>query len=99
MVISEPNRILVTGCSGLLDSDVCYFYASLGTEVPGLHNHARGQYFRPLANTAPITTQMIADLKTFIYHDIDLCNAKALHQLFRNYPFDVVVYCCSQHSH
>jgi CDP-paratose 2-epimerase len=41
------NRILVTGSSGLIGSEVCLSFAGEGWEVHGIDNNQRSVFFGP----------------------------------------------------
>ena len=44
-------RLLVTGSSGLIGSEVVSYFAALGWEVIGIDNNMRADFFGPTGDT------------------------------------------------
>ena len=45
------KKLLVTGSSGLMSSEVCIHFAQLGWEIHGVDNNQRAVFFGPQGDT------------------------------------------------
>ena len=45
------KKILVTGSSGLVGSEVCIYFAQQGFEIHGIDNNQRSVFFGPQGDT------------------------------------------------
>ena len=45
------KKLLVTGSSGLIGSEVCVHFANLGWEIHGIDNNQRAVFFGPQGDT------------------------------------------------
>ena len=64
------KKILVTGSSGLIGSEVCVFFSSRGYAVHGVDNNQRAVFFGPQGllkpcRTSPITNAIFAIDRAF----------------------------------
>jgi nucleoside-diphosphate-sugar epimerase len=54
--MATPKKLLVTGSSGLIGSEVCYHFAGLGWEIHGVDNNQRAVFLVPRAIPAGTKT-------------------------------------------
>ena len=50
-------KLLVTGSSGLIGSEVCRYFSRLGYEIHGVDNNQRKKLFGESGDTSKITRQ------------------------------------------
>ena len=72
------KKILVTGSSGLIGSEVCTFFEHQGWQVHGIDNNMRAYFFGPSGDTKWMQKKMEASLSNFVHHDIDIRDRRAL---------------------
>ena len=93
------KRILVTGCSGLIGSEVCTHFAELGWQVYGVDNNGRAVFFGPQGDTRWNQRRLQASLRHFTYYDLDIRNRPAMLELVAEVRPDAVVHTAAQPSH
>ena len=92
-------RILVTGSSGLIGSEVCTFFAGKGWEVHGIDNNQRAVFFGPSGDTRWNQQRLQEDLKGFVHHEADIRDRQAILDLVLRIKPDAVVHTAAQPSH
>ena len=65
-------RILVTGSSGLIGSEVCSYFGRRGFAVHGLDNNQRAVFFGPAADTRFNQARLARELPRFTHHELDV---------------------------
>ena len=71
------NRVLVTGSSGLIGSEVCsYFARELGCAVDGVDNNQRAVFFGAQGDTRWNQQRLERELKGFTHHEVDIRGAR-----------------------
>ena len=66
------KTLLVTGSSGLIGSEVCVYFASLGYTVHGVDNNQRAVFFGPQGDTRWNQSRLAQELKGFVHHELDI---------------------------
>jgi CDP-paratose 2-epimerase len=69
---SMAKSILVTGSSGLIGSEVCVYFASLGYTIHGVDNNQRAVFFGPQGDTRWNQSRLAQELKGFVHHELDI---------------------------
>lgn len=59
------KRMLVTGSSGLIGSEVCAYFHGQGWLIHGVDNNTRATFFGPQGDTRWNQHRLQAELKTF----------------------------------
>jgi CDP-paratose 2-epimerase len=95
----NPVRILVTGSSGLIGSEVCTYFASAGWEVNGLDNNQRARFFGPEGDTRWRQQCLQQTLRGFRHHELDIRDRKAVLTLLEQLRPDAIVHAAAQPSH
>ena len=93
------KKILVTGSSGLIGSEVCVYFSKIGYEVHGLDNNQRAVFFGPQGDTRWNQNRLQNELKYFKHIEIDIRDRKSILELFKTLQPDVVVHTAAQPSH
>src|SRR5881397_683130 len=95
------HTIIVTGSAGLIGSETVRRFANDGAQVAGIDNDMRAQFFGPEASTRKTRDDLIANVRRYQHHNIDIRDATAVTQLFKQLrgTIDAVVHTASQPSH
>ncbi|HPA45983.1 MAG TPA: NAD-dependent epimerase/dehydratase family protein [bacterium] len=92
-------RILVTGSSGLIGSEVVAYFDSRASEILGIDNNMRADFFGPRGDTTWNRRRLESVTKHFRSVDLDIRDREAILNLFQDRAFDLVVHCAAQPSH
>jgi CDP-paratose 2-epimerase len=93
------KRLLVTGSSGLIGSEVVSFFSGAGWEVHGVDNNMRADFFGPQGDTSWNTRRLKETLSDFHHHAIDIRDRPAVLTLVETLRPDAVVHTAAQPSH
>jgi CDP-paratose 2-epimerase len=93
------KRMLVTGSSGLIGSEVCMYFTRQGWEVHGLDNNQRAVFFGPGGDTRWNLTRLQSELPGFRHHDGDIRNRTAILDLIDAVKPSAIVHAAAQPSH
>lgn len=93
------KKILVTGSSGLIGSEVCKHFANGGWEVHGIDNNQRAVFFGTGGDTRWNQKRLEKELKSFTHHEIDIRDRLALSIVLKELKPDAVVHTAAQPSH
>ena len=93
------KKLLVTGSSGLIGSEVCLHFASQGWQIHGVDNNQRAVFFGPQGDTR-WNQQRLADAITgFQHHELDIRNRQGVLNLLQTVKPDAIVHTAAQPSH
>jgi CDP-paratose 2-epimerase len=93
------KKILVTGASGLIGSEVCAFFHDQGFHVYGVDNNQRAIFFGPQGDTRWNQRRLAAALPRFTHRELDIRNREGVLQLLEELKPDVIVHAAAQPSH
>ncbi|MEO7412441.1 MAG: NAD-dependent epimerase/dehydratase family protein, partial [Opitutaceae bacterium] len=94
-----PKTILVTGSSGLIGSEVCVHFTSLGYRVHGVDNNQRAVFFGPSGDTRWNQQRLTKELPGFAHHELDIRDRAGVLTLIRELKPSVIVHTAAQPSH
>ncbi len=92
-------KILVTGSSGLIGSEVCLYFSGKGYEVYGLDNNQRAVFFGPQGDTRWNQKRLESTLKNFFHKEMDIRNREGVLGLLEQIRPDAIVHTAAQPSH
>ncbi|MBV9999119.1 MAG: NAD-dependent epimerase/dehydratase family protein [Verrucomicrobia bacterium] len=93
------KRLLVTGSSGLIGSEVVSFFSGEGWEVHGVDNNMRADFFGPQGDTSWNTRRLKESLSDFHHHAIDIRDRPAVLGLVEKLRPNALVHTAAQPSH
>ena len=92
-------KVLVTGSSGLIGSEVVGHFAGLGCRVHGVDNNMRAQFFGPQGDTRWNERRLKAAHASFRHHEVDVRDRRAVADLVSELRPDIIVHAAAQPSH
>lgn len=66
------KKLLVTGSSGLIGSEVCLYFANQGWAIHGIDNNQRAIFFGSQGDTRSQQKRLESQIKGFVHHEIDV---------------------------
>ena len=93
------KKLLVTGSSGLIGSEVCLHFAGLGWEIHGLDNNQRAVFFGPQGDTRWNQERLTKLIKNFHHHELDIRDRQGVLDLLAQLKPDAIVHTAAQPSH
>ncbi len=95
------RTVIVTGSAGLIGSEAVKRFAKEGTRVVGIDSDMRAQFFGPEASTKKTRDDLIANVRSYEHHDLDIRDAPAVAELFKCHRghIEAIVHTASQPSH
>lgn len=92
-------KILVTGSSGLIGSEVVNYFAQRNHEIIGIDNNMRADFFGPDGDTRWNQKRLELSYKNFTHFEIDIRNRNQVLQFIESQKPDVIVHTAAQPSH
>ena len=95
----RSKKILVTGSSGLVGSETCFYFGRRGLRVHGVDNNQRAVFFGPQGDTRWNQMRLLRELPSFVHHELDIRDREGILELLRELRPDFIVHTASQPSH
>jgi CDP-paratose 2-epimerase len=92
-------KLLVTGSSGLIGSEVVSHFSALGWEVHGVDNNMRADFFGPQGDTRWNQKRIQEKFTNFRHHELDIRNRADVLACLEHLKPDLVVHTAAQPSH
>jgi CDP-paratose 2-epimerase len=93
------KKILITGSSGLVGSEVATYFSERGYEIHGIDNNQRAVFFGPNGDTRWNQHRLQKQLVSFNHHELDIRDRNGIQQLVKQLKPDVIVHTAAQPSH
>jgi len=92
-------KMLVTGSSGLIGSEVVSHFDERGWELHGVDNNMRADFFGPGGDTRWNQRRLSESCRNFSHHELDIRDRAQVLRLLEELRPDVVVHTAAQPSH
>ena len=92
-------KLLVTGSSGLIGSEVVSFFASRGEEVHGVDNNQRADFFGPGGDTRWNQDRLAKAFPSFRHHELDIRDRSSVLTFIEKLKPTAIVHTAAQPSH
>mgnify|MGYP003338349886 CR=1 FL=1 len=93
------RKLLVTGSSGLIGSEVCVWFHGQGWTVHGLDNNQRAVFFGLQGDTRWNQSRLQQTLTGFTHHELDLRDRRGVLDLLNEVRPQAIVHAAAQPSH
>ncbi len=93
------KKLLVTGSSGLIGSEVCLYFAQNGWQIHGIDNNQRAAFFGPTGDTRWNQKRLETKITNFHHHELDIRDRQGILQILKDERPDAIVHTAAQPSH
>ncbi len=93
------KKLLVTGSSGLIGSEVVRYFDKLGWEIYGVDNNMRADFFGERGDTRWVQSQLKDQCQHFNHVELDIRNRAGVLALFEELKPDYICHTAAQPSH
>jgi CDP-paratose 2-epimerase len=93
------KKLLVTGSSGLIGSEVCIYFSQNGWDIHGVDNNQRAVFFGHQGDTRWNHKRLETTLKNFKHHEIDIRDRGSIIELIAKIRPDAILHTAAQPSH
>ena len=92
------KKVLITGSSGLIGSEVSRYFLNLGYVVIGIDNNMRKIFFGEGGDTSSVTTSLCKS-KDYIHNGCDIRNYQQIFEIFKTHKPSFIIHTAAQPSH
>lgn len=93
------RKVLVTGSSGLIGSEVVAYFDALGWDVHGVDNNMRADFFGAAGDTRWNQRRLQATCQHFTHHELDVRDRAGVLACIEQLQPDLIVHAAAQPSH
>jgi CDP-paratose 2-epimerase len=92
-------KVLVSGSSGLIGSEVAVFFSKQGCEIHGIDNNQRAVFFGPQGDTRWNQGRLTELIPGYRHHELDIRDREGILQLVADLRPDAIIHTAAQPSH
>ncbi len=96
---TNMKKLLVTGSSGLIGSEIVRYFDELGFKIYGIDNNMRADFFGVQGDTRWNQQQLVDTCKNFKHIELDIRDRKDVLQLFQKIRPTYIAHTAAQPSH
>ncbi|MEL6720405.1 MAG: NAD-dependent epimerase/dehydratase family protein [Bacteroidota bacterium] len=93
------KKLLVTGSSGLIGSEVVRHFDRLGWQIYGIDNNMRASFFGNKGDTRWAQSQLLENCSNFNHIELDIRDRQGVLDLFKELQPDYICHTAAQPSH
>jgi len=93
------KKLIVTGSSGLIGSEVVSYFSSQGWKVFGVDNNMRADFFGPLGDTRWNQKRLEEQFQNFTHIELDIRNRAKVVAFVEQVKPDAIIHTAAQPSH
>jgi CDP-paratose 2-epimerase len=93
------KKMIVTGSSGLIGSEVVSYFAGRGWEIHGVDNNMRADFFGPQGDTRWNQKRLGETYDNFHHREMDIRDRQAVREFVKELKPDAIVHTAAQPSH
>jgi CDP-paratose 2-epimerase len=90
---------LITGSCGLIGSEVCVYFHSIGFRIAGLDNNQRSVFFGPEGDTSWVLRRLQEKIDGYKHHFVDIRDRESILRLVSELKPAVIIHTAAQPSH
>lgn len=90
------RTIIVTGSAGLIGSETVKRFAKESARVVDIDNNMRAQFFGAEASTRKTRDDLIANIRAYEHHDLDIRDSSTVAELFKRYHGKIDAIVCTR---
>jgi len=96
---NTTKKLLVTGSSGLIGSEVVRYFDKQGWQIFGVDNNMRADFFGPRGDTRWVQKELKEECQNFQHVELDIRNRTEVLALFEKIKPDYICHTAAQPSH
>ena len=97
--VRQPRKLLVTGSSGLIGSEVVAFFSEQGWQVFGVDNNMRADFFGPQGDTRWNRKRLQKAYPKFKHYELDIRDRASVVRLVTRLKPQAIIHTAAQPSH
>ena len=99
VLLPTMNKLLVTGSSGLIGSEVIDYFCKEGWQVYGIDNNQRADFFGPSGDTRWNQKRLLENHQNFQHVELDIRDRPGILNCMESLKPDMIVHAAAQPSH